>query len=159
MVDPIDEYAVQQLKEYDGKKLVGVTKEGLQLDETEDEKKNKEEVKAQFEGLCTLMKDILSEKVEKVRQDSCILYLQPIAADLSMVAIINTCSWIHVDNAMRSSAHASVLAEQCKIDFSTCKGFAAGIADAPLSTCTYEQACSPARLTACVAQCSLAMLL
>lgn len=66
MVDPIDEYAVQQLKEYDGKKLVCVTKEGLQLDETEDEKKNKEEVKAQFEGLCTLMKDILSEKVEKV---------------------------------------------------------------------------------------------
>lgn len=66
MVDPIDEYAVQQLKEYDGKKLVCVTKEGLQLDETEDEKKQKEEIKAQFEGLCTLMKDILSEKVEKV---------------------------------------------------------------------------------------------
>lgn len=66
MVDPIDEYAVQQLKEYDGKKLVCVTKEGLQLDETEDEKKNKEEIKAQFEGLCTLMKDILTDKVEKV---------------------------------------------------------------------------------------------
>lgn len=67
MVDPIDEYAVQQLKEYDGKKLVCVTKEGLQLDETEDEKKNKEEIKAQFESLCTLMKDILSDKVEKVQ--------------------------------------------------------------------------------------------
>ena len=66
MVDPIDEYAVQQLKEYDGKKLVCVTKEGLQLDETEEEKKNKEEVKAQFEPLCTLMKDILADKVEKV---------------------------------------------------------------------------------------------
>merc|ERR1719261_1118025 len=37
MVDPIDEYAVQQLKEYDGKKLVCCTKEGLELDETEDE--------------------------------------------------------------------------------------------------------------------------
>merc|ERR1712220_45673 len=65
MVDPIDEYAVQQLKEYDGKKLVCCTKEGLKLDETEDEKK-KEEVKAQFEGLCRLMKDILGDKVEKV---------------------------------------------------------------------------------------------
>ena len=71
MVDPIDEYAVQQLKEYDGKKLVCVTKEGLQLDETEDEKKNKEEIKAQFEALCTLMKDVLSDKVEKV-QPSCL---------------------------------------------------------------------------------------
>ena len=76
MVDPIDEYAVQQLKEYDGKKLVCVTKEGLQLDETDEEKKNKEEIKAQFEGLCTLMKDILTEKVEKVRLWSWLLYLQ-----------------------------------------------------------------------------------
>merc|ERR1711977_333575 len=65
MVDPIDEYAVQQLKEYDGKKLICCTKEGLQLDESEDEKK-KEEIKAQFEPLCRLMKDILGDKVEKV---------------------------------------------------------------------------------------------
>ncbi|KAK9863027.1 hypothetical protein WJX84_009593 [Apatococcus fuscideae] len=66
MVDPIDEYAVQQLKEFDGKKLVCCTKEGLQLEETEDEKKAMEETKAAFEPLCRLMKDILGEKVEKV---------------------------------------------------------------------------------------------
>merc|ERR1711939_1114407 len=66
MVDPIDEYAVQQLKEYDGKKLVCCTKEGLQLDETEEEKAKKEEVKAQYEALCRLMKDILGDEVEKV---------------------------------------------------------------------------------------------
>merc|ERR1719434_192809 len=66
MVDPIDEYAVQQLKEYDGHKLVCCTKEGLQLEETEEEKKKKEEIKAQFEALCRLMKDILGDKVEKV---------------------------------------------------------------------------------------------
>merc|ERR1711871_1874447 len=66
MVDPIDEYAVQQLKEYDGHKLVCCTKEGLQLEETEEEKKKKEETKAQFEALCRLMKDILGDKVEKV---------------------------------------------------------------------------------------------
>jgi molecular chaperone HtpG len=66
MTDPIDEYAVQQLKEYDGKKLVSVTKEGLALDETEEEKKKKEEVASQFENLCRLMKDILGDKVEKV---------------------------------------------------------------------------------------------
>merc|ERR1712063_109483 len=66
MCDPIDEYAVQQLKEYDGKKLVSCSKEGLELEETEDEKKKKEEIKAQFEGLCRVMKDILGDKVEKV---------------------------------------------------------------------------------------------
>lgn len=31
MTEPIDEYVVQQLKEYDGKNLVSVTKEGLEL--------------------------------------------------------------------------------------------------------------------------------
>merc|ERR1719356_1579522 len=66
MVDPIDEYAVQQLKEYDGKKPVCCTKEGLELDDSEEEKKKKEEVKAQFEPLCRIMKDILGDKVEKV---------------------------------------------------------------------------------------------
>merc|ERR1711967_71218 len=66
MCDPIDEYALQQMKEYDGKKLVCCTKEGLQLEETEEEKKDKEEIKAQFESLCRVMKDILGDKVEKV---------------------------------------------------------------------------------------------
>lgn len=66
LVDPIDEYMVQQLKDYDGKKLKSCTKEGLDLEETEDEKKNREEEKARFEPLCKLMKDVLGDKVEKV---------------------------------------------------------------------------------------------
>jgi molecular chaperone HtpG len=66
LVDPIDEYMVQQMKDYDDKKLKCVTKEGLELDETEDEKKKREEEKAKFEPLCKLMKDILGDKVEKV---------------------------------------------------------------------------------------------
>ena len=67
MVDSIDEYAVGQLKEYDGKKLVSATKEGLKLEEeSEEEKKKKEEKKRTFEGLCKTMKDILGDKVEKV---------------------------------------------------------------------------------------------
>merc|ERR1711903_4356 len=57
---------IEHLKEYDGHKLVCCTKEGLQLEETEEEKKKKEEIKAQFEALCRLMKDILGDKVEKV---------------------------------------------------------------------------------------------
>jgi molecular chaperone HtpG len=66
MVDAIDEYAVGQLKEYDGHKLVCATKEGLKLEETEEEKKKKEEKKAAFESLCKTMKEILGDNVEKV---------------------------------------------------------------------------------------------
>ena len=66
LVDPIDEYMVQQMKDYDDHKLKSVSKEGLEMDETEDEKKKKEEEKARFEPLCKLMKDILGDKVEKV---------------------------------------------------------------------------------------------
>lgn len=66
LVDPIDEYAVQQLKEFEGKKLICATKEGLKLAETEDEKKQFEELKSQTEGLCKLIKEVLDDKVEKV---------------------------------------------------------------------------------------------
>jgi len=60
MTDPIDEYAMQQLKEFEGKKFICVTKEGLKLDEpTEEEKKKNED-------LCKAIKDILGDKVEKV---------------------------------------------------------------------------------------------
>merc|ERR1719187_777343 len=67
LVDPIDEYAVQQLKEYDGKKLVCVTKEGLELPEDDEEKKRQEELKSDFEDLCKVIKDILDKKIEKVQ--------------------------------------------------------------------------------------------
>merc|ERR1711862_81776 len=66
MVYPIDEYAVQQLKEFDEKKLICATKEGLKLEDTDEEKKAFEEAKAATEGLCKQIKDILDTKVEKV---------------------------------------------------------------------------------------------
>merc|ERR1712045_980321 len=66
LVDPIDEYAIQQLKDYQGKTLACATKEGLDLGLTEEEKKAKEEEKAAYEGLCKKVKDILGSKVEKV---------------------------------------------------------------------------------------------
>ncbi|PVU92458.1 hypothetical protein BB561_003809 [Smittium simulii] len=66
MVDPIDEYCVQQLREIDGKKLVSVTKEGLDLGETEEEKKHTEELKQEYEPLCAYIKESLGDLVEKV---------------------------------------------------------------------------------------------
>merc|ERR1711868_285522 len=66
MTEPIDEYVVQQLKEFDGKNLVSVTKEGLELPEDDDEKEKREADVKKFEGLCKVMKDILDKKVERV---------------------------------------------------------------------------------------------
>ncbi|KAI3908104.1 hypothetical protein MKW92_007288 [Papaver armeniacum] len=66
MVDAIDEYAVGQLKDYEGKKLVSATKEGLKLEESEDEKKKAETLKEKFEGLCKVIKEVLGDRVEKV---------------------------------------------------------------------------------------------
>ena len=66
MVDPIDEYVMQQVKDYEDKKFICLTKEGLKFEETEEEKKKKEEEKAASEKLLKALKDILGDKVEKV---------------------------------------------------------------------------------------------
>ena len=64
VTDPVDEYAVQQLKEFDGTQLKPTTKEGLDFGD-QDEKKTLEELNIEPEPLRKLMKETLGDKVEE----------------------------------------------------------------------------------------------
>jgi len=66
MVDPIDEYVMQQVKDFEDKKFVSLTKEGVKFEESDEDKRRREEEKASYDKLCRAMKDQLGDKVEKV---------------------------------------------------------------------------------------------
>jgi len=98
MVDPIDEYAVQQMKEYEGKKLISATKEGLDLGDDEDEKKKYEEDKAACQGLTKLMKEVLDDKVDKV-------VVSPRLADSPCVLVTGEYGWsANMERIMKAQA-------------------------------------------------------
>merc|ERR1719159_985177 len=117
MVDPIDEYCVQQLKEYDGKKLKSVSKEGLDLD-TEEEKKKTEELKAEYEPLCKLIKEVLGDKVEKVMIGTRI-------AESPVVLVTSEHGWsanmerIMKAQALRDSSMSSYMVSKKTMDINT----------------------------------------
>ena len=64
MTEPVDEYCIQQLREF-GKKLVCVTKEGLSFEETEEEVKVWDELTKQYESLTNLIKEVLGKELKE----------------------------------------------------------------------------------------------
>ncbi|KAL1495795.1 hypothetical protein AB1Y20_016656 [Prymnesium parvum] len=66
MTDSVDEYTVQHLTEFEGKRLINASREGLKLEEGDVEKKREDQYKEMFKPLLDYMKDTLGKKVEKV---------------------------------------------------------------------------------------------
>merc|ERR1719152_136496 len=66
MTDSVDEYTVQHLTEFEGKRLINASREGLKLDDSDKEKKREEKYKELFKPLIDFAKDTLGKKVEKV---------------------------------------------------------------------------------------------
>jgi len=98
MIDPIDEYAMQQLKEFEGKKFQCITKENIDIDETEEEKKKFEEQKKAFESLCKTIKEVLGDKVEKV-------VLSPRVTNTPCVLVTSEFGWsANMERIMKAQA-------------------------------------------------------
>ena len=98
LVDPIDEYAVQQLKDFDGKTMICVTKEGLSLDDDEEEKKQFEENKKKTEALCKVIKEVLEDKVDKV-------VVSPRLADSPCILVTGEYGWsANMERIMKAQA-------------------------------------------------------
>lgn len=63
--DPIDEFCIQNIPEYEGKKLKNVAKGDLKLDDDDEEKKSKfQKIQEGYKPLLTWWKKLLDSKVK-----------------------------------------------------------------------------------------------
>merc|ERR1719443_1971617 len=67
MTDSVDEYTVQHLTEFEGKRLINASREGLKLEEGDKEKRREDKYKEIFKPLLDYAKELLGKKVEKVQ--------------------------------------------------------------------------------------------
>lgn len=98
MTEPIDEYVMQQVRDFEDKKFACLTKEGVKFEESEEEKKKFEEEKAAFEKLTSQMKEMLGEKVEKVQ-------ISERLATSPCILVTSEFGWsAHMEQIMRNQA-------------------------------------------------------
>merc|ERR1712087_803029 len=107
MTDSVDEYTVQHLTEFEGKRLINASREGLKLDEGDKEKKREDQYKEMFKPLIDYAKEQLGKKVEKV-QVSKHLVKSPV-----VVLSADYCWTAQMEKVMKSRAFA----DQSKFEF------------------------------------------
>merc|ERR1712078_648121 len=66
MVDALDEYILNQIPEFDGVKLVSVSKEGMEIAQSEAAKEKWKQTKEDYKDFSEWLKEKLSGKVSKV---------------------------------------------------------------------------------------------
>jgi len=96
LIDPIDEYVVQNLKDYDGKKMRDCSKDELYLEIAVEDSKRW----VQYEGLCKLIKDFLGPKIDKacvgtrMSQSPCALVTNENGWSAGLIRIYKACSLV-----------------------------------------------------------------
>ncbi|GFR62439.1 endoplasmin-like, partial [Elysia marginata] len=66
LIEPVDEYCIQSLPEFEGKKLQNIAKEGINLDSSEKAKEKKEALETEYKTLTDWLKDdALKDLIEK----------------------------------------------------------------------------------------------
>lgn len=66
LVDPLDEYITQQLREYKDKKMICITKENIDLNSSENDKQEHDKNNVEYKEVCNYIKSVLNDNVEKV---------------------------------------------------------------------------------------------
>ena len=101
LIEPVDEYCIQSLPEFEGKKFQNVAKEGLNIEQSEKQKKKFEELEKTYEPLLKWLKDdSLKDLIEKAT-------LSQRLTDSPMALVASSYGWSgNMERIMRSQAYA-----------------------------------------------------
>uniref|UniRef100_A0A915Q275 Histidine kinase/HSP90-like ATPase domain-containing protein n=1 Tax=Setaria digitata TaxID=48799 RepID=A0A915Q275_9BILA len=101
LVEAVDEYAIQSMPEFDGKKFQNAAKEGLKIEDSEKSKEVQKQLEKEFEPLTSWLKSVaLKDKIEKA-----VVSQRLVQSPCALVA--SSYGWSgNMERIMKSQAHA-----------------------------------------------------